>query len=300
MSWALLVLTCIYRFVAVDGQNITQPFVAGKYAPPPPFEHQTVGEMFRQYTEVTGKDLDFFLQFDPTEFDPRHVIIDQHGRMLVTHIKTSWSELESEMVCTVQPWQEAQTLPGWCPEDRYPVKYKPCPKCFIDNWCSQNKPWFGITCDAPPMKGRIIRLEFEGKQIGGEIYKNFPFFKKIQKIGLLSNDLSGNIPGNLGGCKALTHMSLDKNGLTGKVPGSLGGLKAITYLNVGNNQLSGAISGALGGMSAMVRLYFNDNQFSGQIPNSMGNMQHMSYLTFAHNQLSGQGMYQISFGGFRY
>jgi len=223
-------------------------------APPP-------GRDESHYREAQGEELRFLQQFNTSELDPRHVIIDMHGRRLVTHLKQSFSELESEMVCTVQPWDEAQALPGWCPEQRYPVKYKPCPNCFVDNWCSTNKPWFGITCNGPMMTGRIIRLEFEGQQIGGEIYKNFPYFEDIEKIGLLSNDLSGGIPANLGGCAALTHMSLDKNGLTGNVPGSLGGLDAITYLNVGNNELSGQISEALGGMSSIVRLYFNHNGF---------------------------------------
>ena len=245
------------------------------------------GRELSHYHEVVGEELAFLMQFNESEFDPRHVIIDGQGRRLATHFKMSWSELESEMVCRVQPWDEAQALPGWCPDQRYPKKYKPCPDCFIDNWCSTNKPWFGITCNGPMMTGRIIRLEFEGRQIGGQIYKNFPYFKKIQKIGLLSNDLSGGIPANLGGCKALTHMSLDKNTLSGNVPGSLGGLKAITYLNVGNNQLAGQISGALGGMSAIVRLYFNNNQFNGAIPASLGSLQHLSYLSLATNALSG-------------
>lgn len=138
------------------------------------------------------------------------------------------------------------------------------------------------------MTGRVIRIEFEGKQIGGEIYTLMPFFTALQKIGLLSNGLSGGIPGNIGGCKALTHMSLDKNELTGAIPGSLGGAKALTYLNFGNNQLSGRIPGGLGGLSNIRYLYFNNNQLNGAIPAALGSLRKVSYMTFATNALTGQ------------
>ena len=181
---------------------------------------ETVEVNGRLYHEVSPESHRMLLSLNESELDPRHVFIDQHGRRLATHLKFSPSELESEMVCTQQPWSEAHSLPGWCPQARYPGKYKPCPQCFIENWCSTNAPWYGITCNGPMMTGRIIRLEFESNEpIGGEIYSNFPFFTDIEKIGLLSNGLSGGIPGNLGGCAGLTHMSLDKNQLSGDVPG---------------------------------------------------------------------------------
>jgi hypothetical protein len=218
--------------------------------------------------------------------DPRHVYIDAHGRRLATHRKEDPAELESEMVCTKVPWIAARRLSGWC-GPRYPPNYKPCRLCFINNWCSPGMPWFGITCNGGMSDGRVIRIEFEGKGIGGPVYRNFPYFTDLEKIGLLSNRLVGNIPGNIGGCAGLTHISLDKNNLVGNVPGSLGGLEALTYLNVGNNKLGGALSAALGGLSSIRFLYFNNNKFNGPIPASFGDMRSVSILRLDVNQLSG-------------
>ena len=87
---------------------------------------ETVEVNGRLYHEVSPESHRMLLSLNESELDPRHVFIDQHGRRLATHLKFSPSELESEMVCTQQPWSEAHSLPGWCPQARYPGKYKPC------------------------------------------------------------------------------------------------------------------------------------------------------------------------------
>ncbi|KAK7405838.1 hypothetical protein VNO78_07448 [Psophocarpus tetragonolobus] len=71
--------------------------------------------------------------------------------------------------------------------------------------------WFHVTCDS---SNHVIRLEFNGNYIGG------------------------NIPEELGNLGSLVSMDLSNNRLEGNIPKSFGNLTSLKFLNVSNNHLT--------------------------------------------------------------
>lgn len=69
--------------------------------------------------------------------------------------------------------------------------------------------------------------------------------KRVTKILLPDESLSGMIPLGLGDLSALTHLNLSSNSLTGKIPKELGGLLDLREVRLTSNPLTGCIPLAL-------------------------------------------------------
>ena len=100
---------------------------------------------------------------------------------------------------------------------------------------------------------------WDGVTVGGST-------KRVTRIELDDQGLSGEIPTKLGRLANLEVLSLADNQLSGEIPSELGGLSELTTLSLANNQLSGEISAELAVLSNLEELKLAGNNLSGCIP----------------------------------
>ena len=69
--------------------------------------------------------------------------------------------------------------------------------------------------------------------------------RRVTKVLLSNENLSGSIPPELGALSELTHLNLSSNSLTGDIPRELGGLSNLQEIRLSGNSLTGCIPVAL-------------------------------------------------------
>ena len=146
--------------------------------------------------------------------------------------------------------------------------------------------WDGITVGGMPR--RVIRLQLSRNQLTGEIPPELGGLSNLTWLDLGDNQLKGEIPPELGGLSNLTGLHLSGNGLTGGIPPELGGLSNLTGLSLNNNQLTGEIPPELGGLSNLTDLGLNDNGLTGEIPPELGDLSNLTWLYLSGNRLTGE------------
>ena len=122
--------------------------------------------------------------------------------------------------------------------------------------------------------------DWEGVTVGGSP-------RRVTRLILSRNELTGEIPGELGGLTNLEDLNLSGNQLTGEIPGELGGLTNLEDLNLSGNQLTGEIPAELGGLTNLERLYLYGNQLTEEIPGELGGLANLQTLWLSGNQLTG-------------
>ena len=117
--------------------------------------------------------------------------------------------------------------------------------------------------------------------------------KRVIRIELFDNQLTGSIPAQIGNLSQLQMLTLSINQLTGSIPSEIGNLSQLTVLSLYNNQLSGNISDVISNLSQLQRLNLSGNQLSGGIPAEIGNLSQLQILDLSSNQLTGSIPAQI-------
>ena len=110
----------------------------------------------------------------------------------------------------------------------------------------------------------------------------------VNRLVLISNQLSGSIPSAIGTISELEFLILQSNQLSGDIPISIGNLPNLTQLLLGGNQFTGPLPPIFGNLISLQTLFLNDNQFTGPIPASFGDLDSLVSLNLSNNQLSGQ------------
>jgi len=95
--------------------------------------------------------------------------------------------------------------------------------------------------------------------------------KKLEKLDISYNQLSGEIPPDFGeGCLKLKHLDLRRNELTGFLPYGLEDLPNLRTISLSENHLHGTLPEYLSSMKSLQFLYLNDNALVGTIPEGFG------------------------------
>ena len=89
--------------------------------------------------------------------------------------------------------------------------------------------------------------------------------RRVTKVILLRQGLTGQIPVELGRLEILEELWLYTNQLTGNIPADLGSLSNLTWLFVSDNNLSGQIPEDLNNLT-LDRLWLHRNSFTGCVP----------------------------------
>ncbi|CAM9500905.1 unnamed protein product, partial [Ectocarpus fasciculatus] len=121
----------------------------------------------------------------------------------------------------------------------------------------------------------------------GTIPKELGALRKLQKLYLFRNTLSGPIPKELGALTELQELDLHNNRLSGPIPPEFGHLAALVSITLYQNYLTGGIPKQLGNIAGLQTLEIHRNQLSGHIPSELGALRNLESLWLCENQLSG-------------
>ena len=142
----------------------------------------------------------------------------------------------------------------------------------IRGWLRSNQPceWYGITC----------------------LSEAWP--RRITKIDLSGNDLSGSLPGELSRLTQLRELRIDNSGpghrfrkLTGNLPAVLGQLEHLEVLLLGDNEFTGSIPIEYGNLANLRELSLANSNLTGPIPESFTGLQNIRQMDLSGNQLAG-------------
>ena len=144
--------------------------------------------------------------------------------------------------------------------------------------------WYGVTTGAGR---RVTRLSLGTNALTGPIPERLGRLSYLTWLDLGPNALTGPIPNALGSLSNLLLLNLGGNELTGPIPEWLGGLSYLTWLSLENNDLTGPIPERLGRLSSLTHLYLYDNELSGPIPEVLGGLSNLEWLNLRNNDLTG-------------
>ncbi|XP_051130694.1 probable LRR receptor-like serine/threonine-protein kinase At1g67720 isoform X2 [Andrographis paniculata] len=100
-------------------------------------------------------------------------------------------------------------------------------------------PWTWVRCSSD-MQPRITSIKLSGKNLTGDIPREFAKLGGLVELWLNNNSLAGSIP-DFSGCPNLKIIHIENNLLTGGLPPSLADLPNLRELYVQNNMLSGEV-----------------------------------------------------------
>lgn len=124
--------------------------------------------------------------------------------------------------------------------------------------------WYGIECSLPGENRRVIKLL------------------------LTNNNLTGNIPGQIGKLTGLLELYIDRNKLSGPIPTEIGDLSSLKLLGIGGNNLSGSVPDSIGNLSNVETIYLVNNKLSGSLPSALTNLTTLKHLYIDFNSFTGE------------
>lgn len=133
-----------------------------------------------------------------------------------------------------------------------------------------------------------IDLSFNGFR--GQIPPSLGKLRKLNWLGLDTNNLEANDSGSWGfldalnNCSLLQEFSLHGNLLQGLLPISVGNLSSsLNVLLFGSNMLSGFVRSSIGNLRSLIKLGLDDNYFTGTIDGWMGKLLNLQALLIQSN-----------------
>jgi hypothetical protein len=93
----------------------------------------------------------------------------------------------------------------------------------------------------------------------------------------------GTIPASIGGLRRLRRLDLSGNKLTGAIPGRVTQLTALTELLLQGNHLTGCLPDTLGNLINLTSLQLQDNNFQGSVPMSITRLVKLTGINLQNN-----------------
>ena len=118
----------------------------------------------------------------------------------------------------------------------------------------------------------------------GNIPESIGDLKKLRKLNLCYNFISGSIPSRIKELKStLTEIRLEFNQLTGNLPSGFGELINLKKLAIDHNKFEGDIN-ELAKLTNLTWLNIHDNFFTGKVPESMEGIKTLTHFWFYNNK----------------
>ena len=154
--------------------------------------------------------------------------------------------------------------------------------------------WFGITCASSAWPRRITKIDLSGNNLTGSLPGELSLLTELRELkvdntggGLRFKKLTGSIPAVLGMLANLELLLLGNNLMVGAIPMELGDLSNLRALDLADNQLTGPIPAALGRLAALEELDLSGNMLAGTVPDALGELPALRLLLLNDNMLSG-------------
>eukprot|EP00029_Vermamoeba_vermiformis_P005230 TRINITY_DN1754_c0_g4_i3.p1 TRINITY_DN1754_c0_g4~~TRINITY_DN1754_c0_g4_i3.p1 ORF type:complete len:766 (+),score=63.35 TRINITY_DN1754_c0_g4_i3:1-2298(+) len=167
--------------------------------------------------------------------------------------------------------------------------------------------WYGITCQ----DGIVTKINLSNNSVQGFIPGNFtiPFRETLQELDLSSNHLFGSLPTDFTALRRVNKINLSDNILSGSLPQiTEATFPMLHHLDLSSNHIEGSIPSIFVSLATLKYLNLSTNMLDGTIPNmertpptvvdfSWNYLQgsvpiiaslSASLIDFSHNKLSGE------------
>jgi hypothetical protein len=135
---------------------------------------------------------------------------------------------------------------------------------------------------------KLERLHLSNNTLSGEIPPSLGMISRLWLLDFSWNQLTGAIPPSIVQCVTLQNLDFSHNMLRGEIPAGLSRLSGLLYLNLSSNLLSGEIPVTIGEMVKLEVLNLSSNRLSGTIPPQLGHCVELEYLDVSRNGLTGE------------
>ncbi|MEO1049459.1 MAG: hypothetical protein AAFX87_02485 [Bacteroidota bacterium] len=142
--------------------------------------------------------------------------------------------------------------------------------------------WYGVTTEL----GDIIRLEFPGNSMGGELPNSIGDFSQLIELDLQLNFIGGQIPPSVGNLTKLESLALSFNAFQGPIPTGIVNLIELRSLYLHNNGLTGELPDQIGNLTNLLSFHVKLNSLSGDIPLSISNLSKLKTFSAFGNQFT--------------
>ena len=145
--------------------------------------------------------------------------------------------------------------------------------------------WEGVGVSGAPR--RVLKLELYENPLTGALPAELGRLTQLQRLELFHHQLTGGIPPELSQLTQLQYLDLSENQLTGAIPGELGQLTRLQGLRLRTNQLTREIPPELSQLTRLQALWLNENQLTGEIPMGLSQLIQLQSLYLSGNRLTG-------------
>ncbi|CAN8284296.1 unnamed protein product [Cochlearia groenlandica] len=118
-------------------------------------------------------------------------------------------------------------------------------------------------------------------------FPDFSTSKKLKKLNLSRNEISGVVLLHLMNFPQLMDLDLSENQIKGVIPQDLSSCKNLVNLDMSHNNLIGEIPSIFADFQVLSNLDLSCNQLSGEIPKNLGNIESLVQVNISHNLLHG-------------
>ncbi|XP_060217090.1 receptor-like protein EIX2 [Lycium barbarum] len=135
---------------------------------------------------------------------------------------------------------------------------------------------------------KLLRLDLSENHLSGKIPDWWYESQQLQVIDLSGNNLSGSIPPSVCSPLSLFWLRLSQNNLSGELSKSLRNCNSLVTLDIGENKISGPIPEWLGeSLLSMKKLRMTRNMIDGRIPAQLCQLSSLQILDLSHDNLTG-------------
>ncbi|MED6137375.1 LRR receptor-like serine/threonine-protein kinase ghr1 [Stylosanthes scabra] len=145
--------------------------------------------------------------------------------------------------------------------------------------------WNGVLCNDSDIVG--IVLDNLGLSANANL-SVFSILKKLVKLSMSNNSISGKLPDKIDDLKSLEILDLSNNLFSSSLPSGIGTLAGLRNLSLAGNNFSGQIPDSISGMASMQALDLSRNSFSGTLPPSLTKLTSLVLLNLSHNGFTGK------------
>ncbi len=142
--------------------------------------------------------------------------------------------------------------------------------------------WYGVTV----RNKRVVKLQMYSNNISGALPSAIGDLTALDSLILAGNKINGTIPSAIGNLKKVVFIDLGGNQLTGNFPASLFTLTQLKTFGFAGNQLSGTISTAVGNLVNLESFWIDNNKFSGALPTEVNSMVNLKNFYIQNNEFT--------------